>query len=404
MMNTRINPAWIQAVSETLEDVFARGYKADKALEHRFSTQKKYGRNDRAFIAESTYEIIRYWRLWHWLLEREPVFRKKELWEVFGVYWLSSGYELPDWSEFKDIRRTDFRERMQAAEALPEIRQSVNDELHQRAIQQLGQRWITELEAMNRPASLILRCNTLRNTLPELQQLLAAEGIKTRQSTFTPYALVCEQRWNVFGSKLFREGRFEVQDAGSQKIAEICGVKPGMTVIDACAGAGGKSLFLAAEMQNKGRIISMDTEAWKLEELKKRAARAGIHTIQTEVIKGLSGIKNKNERADVLLLDVPCSGSGVLKRNPDAKYRIGNTFINELKETQYHILSEYARMVKPGGVLVYATCSILPEENKAQTGRFLTENKNFKEDFQQTVYPSEQGYDGFYMSRMIRKV
>ncbi|MGQ3130611.1 MAG: RsmB/NOP family class I SAM-dependent RNA methyltransferase [Flavobacteriales bacterium] len=405
MMNTRINPAWIQAISEILEEVFAHGRKADKAMEQLFSANRKYGRNDRAFIAESAYEIIRYWRLWHYLLEREPGFRKKELWEVFGVYWLSAGNSLPDWSEFKDLQKKDFRGRMQEAEQKPEIRYSVGDELQQRALAQLDtERWNRELAAMNEPADLILRCNILKNSVAELQKKLAAEGIQTRQTPFTPYALICEHRWNVFSSPLFRAGCFEVQDAGSQKIAEICAVKPGMTVIDACAGAGGKSLFLAAEMQNKGRIISMDTEAWKLEELKKRAARAGIDTIQTEQIRGLAGIKNKENRADVLLLDVPCSGSGVLKRNPDAKYRITNSFVDELKLLQGYILKEYARMVKPGGALVYATCSLLPEENQQQTQAFLLENKNFEPVAEQTVYPSEQGFDGFYMSRMIRKV
>ena len=170
-----------------------------------------------------------------------------------------------------------------------------------------------------------------------------------------------------------------------------------MTVIDACSGAGGKSLHIAALMKNKGKIISMDVEERKLIELKKRAIRAGASIIETQLINSTTINKLKNT-ADRLLLDVPCSGLGVIRRNPDAKWKLNLDFINQIKKTQQEIISNYSQMLKPGGIMVYATCSILPSENQDQVEQFLSNNKNgfeFIED--RKVLPSE-GFDGFYMA------
>lgn len=400
MEDRRINPAWIQAISQILEMTFNDGKKADKAIEFTFSTQKKYGKNDRAFIAESSYEIIRYWRLWHYILGRDPLYDKKGLWEVFGVYWLAKGRSLPNWSEFRDLQKMPLTKKLEEAKQYPAILHSYGDELFQRASNQLGERWYDIAASMNTPASLILRVNTLKNSKEELIKLLAKEGIEVKENPAAPWALICKQRSNVFQTALFKEGRFEVQDAGSQLIAEYCEAEPGKYVIDACAGAGGKSLYLAAKMKNKGRIIAMDIEGYKLQELKRRAARAGVHNIQTELIEGQKTIKKHNNQADILLLDVPCSGSGVLKRNPDAKYKITNSFISELTEKQKFILQNYSQMLKNGGTLVYATCSVLPEENEEQVRNFINNNGAFTLIEDRTIYPNEMGFDGFYMARI----
>lgn len=400
MEDRRINPAWVQAISQILEMTFNDGKKADKAIEFTFSTQKKYGKNDRAFIAESSYEIIRYWRLWHYILGRNPLYDKKGLWEVFGVYWLAKGRSLPNWSEFRDLLKMPLTKKLEEAKQYPEIVHSYGDELFERASKQLGDKWFDIAASMNTPANLILRVNTLKNNKEELIKLLNKEGIEVKESLVAPWALICKQRSNVFQTSLFKEGRFEVQDAGSQLIAEYCEAEPGKYVIDACAGAGGKSLYLAAKMKNKGRIIAMDIEGYKLQELKRRATRAGVHNIQTELIEGQKTIKKHNNQADILLLDVPCSGSGVLKRNPDAKYKITNSFIYELTEKQKFILQNYSQMLKNGGTLVYATCSVLPEENEEQVRNFINNNGAFTLIEDRTIYPNEMGFDGFYMARI----
>jgi 16S rRNA (cytosine967-C5)-methyltransferase len=186
-------------------------------------------------------------------------------------------------------------------------------------------------------------------------------------------------------------------------IAPFLKVDPGMRVIDACAGAGGKTLHLAALMKNKGRIIAMDVEGWKLEELQKRARRAGVSNLETRVIESSKTVKRLENSADRLLLDVPCSGLGVLKRNPDAKWKLSPEFISEVKELQQHILEDYGTMLKKDGLMVYSTCSVLPSENEEQVEKFLEKTSgNFELVEQKHSWPSD-GFDGFYMALLRKK-
>jgi 16S rRNA (cytosine967-C5)-methyltransferase len=246
--------------------------------------------------------------------------------------------------------------------------------------------------------------NTLKVSRAELQsQLEEEENIHTEAPPDFPDALILEQRQNIFTRQQFKDGLFEVQDAGSQLIAPFLKVESGMRVIDACAGGGGKTLHLAALMKNKGRIIAMDTEAWKLDELKKRARRAGVGNIEPRVIESSKTIKRLENSADRLLLDVPCSGLGVIRRNPDAKWKLTPEFMERVKELQQHILVDYSTMLKPGGMMVYSTCSLLPSENEKQVEKFLSTHKeNFELLDQKWVSPSA-GFDGFYMALLKRK-
>jgi 16S rRNA (cytosine967-C5)-methyltransferase len=217
-----------------------------------------------------------------------------------------------------------------------------------------------------------------------------------------PDAIVLAERQNIFTSPAFKGGFFEVQDAGSQVISTFLRIAPGLRVIDACAGAGGKTLHLASLMRNKGRIVAMDTEQWKLDELQKRARRAGVSNIETRLIESGKTIKRLAGSADRLLLDVPCSGLGVLKRNPDAKWKLSVAFIEKIKELQQHILNDYCDMLKVGGLMVYSTCSILPSENELQVQQFLAaKNGAFQLLEEKHILPS-QGFDGFYMALMER--
>ena len=175
-----------------------------------------------------------------------------------------------------------------------------------------------------------------------------------------------------------------------------------MFVIDACAGAGGKTLHMAALMENKGRILSMDITKWKLDELKKRARRATASNVEPRLIEGSKTIKRLECKADRLLLDVPCSGLGVIKRNPDAKWKLDAGFIERTKELQQKILTDYSIMTKKGGQMVYSTCSILPSENRQQVDIFLKANKNFEFIKDKSILPSA-GFDGFYMA-LIKRV
>ena len=209
----------------------------------------------------------------------------------------------------------------------------------------------------------------------------------------------------MFTSKEFKSGLFEVQDINSQRVAHWLNLRPGMRVIDTCAGAGGKSLHMAALMENKGQIIALDIFQNKLDELKRRARRNGAHNIETRLIDSRKTIKKLHQSADAVLIDAPCTGIGVLKRNPDAKWKLSPEFLKEITQTQSEILRDYAAMVKPGGTLVYATCSILPQENQEQVKAFLKSEagQEYSLDAQETLLPSVTGYDGFFMARLKRK-
>ena len=215
-------------------------------------------------------------------------------------------------------------------------------------------------------------------------------------------AIEVDQRINLFNSQIFKDGWVEVQDYASQQVGSFVNPVPGERIIDACAGGGGKALHLAALMGNKGRIIALDVEASKLENLKKRTRRASAQIVEARWIDNNKVIKRLEGQADKLLLDVPCSGSGVIRRNPDAKYRITPDYVKNLVTVQQEILQNYSRMVKPGGDLVYVTCSLFPIENEGQIQTFLHSNPSFKFVEDKHLWPSEFGYDGFYMAKLRR--
>lgn len=373
------------AVVDALGEIFVNKKYADKVIEKVLKANPKWGARDRRFIAETTYDIVRWHRLFKELAEADEL----DFWKLLGVWCVWSRAELPEWDELKGINRARIEARYESLKSNRVLRESIPDWLDELGQTELGTAWDKELAALNEEAKVVLRVNTLKISRKELQQILDEEDIATNAPPEFPDALLLEQRQNIFTRQAFKDGLFEVQDAGSQLIAPYLQVKPGMRVIDACAGAGGKTLHLASLMQNKGRIIAMDTEEWKLEELKKRARRAGVGNIETRVIESSKTIKRLENSADRLLLDVPCSGLGVLKRNPDAKWKLNLDFINRVKELQQHILEDYSTMLKSGGLLVYATCSLFPFENENQVQQFLKSHSNFELLDQHVVRPSE---------------
>jgi len=367
-------------------------------LERLFKQNKQWGARDRKFVAETVYDVVRHYRLLSEISQSTTNF-----WFIISVYLVMKGVQLPDWQEFKHI---DERHILNTAQRLKKefaIFHSYPDDLNSLGELELGKEvWQEEAIAMNTAAEVVMRANTLKTSAVQLQTELRKEEIETQTLEEYPDAILLKKRANVFSWGSFKDGMFEIQDAGSQLIGYFTGVLPGQTVVDACAGAGGKSLHLAALMNNKGRIISMDVSAWKLEELEKRAKRASVSIIKTQIIESEKTIAALKEKADVLLLDVPCSGVGVLKRNPDAKWKFSNEVFNKTKQLQQTILNDYALMVKPGGTLVYSTCSIFPSENRNQVDLFLQKNINFELIKEKTVMPHE-GFDGFYMCKILKK-
>jgi len=388
----------IRGVHTALEAIFEQGHYADKVIERTLKSNPKWGAKDRSFIAETTYEMVRWWRLVNFL---SP---SKEPWDLFGTYWLMQGNELPPWEEFARLQPEKIKSKYEAITD-PGLLESIPEWLQTLGSQELGEKWEAEIHALNEEAEVVLRVNTLKTTRERLKNLLEADGIRSYLVKGYPDALVLEERQNVFRHLSFKEGLFEVQDASSQLVAAALLVEPGMRVIDACAGAGGKSLHLAALMGNKGKVISMDVEEWKLQQAKLRARRNGVSIFEPKLIEGSKTIKRLKESADRLLLDVPCSGLGVLRRNPDTKWKLSLESLEKVQKTQQELLQAYPSMLKKGGQLVYATCSILPSENEEQIKKFLESEagKDFELLEERKVFAQESGFDGFFIARLLKK-
>lgn len=394
----RLHRTTCVAVINSLQQIFIEKKYADKVIEKTLKLDSRWGARDRKFIAETTYDIVRWYRFFRAVSNAKG----DEFWVLLTVWCAAHDVQLPEWKEFDGINYKILQERVNQNHSVRKIQESIPDWLDEIGEKELGKRWDTELSALNIEAKVVLRVNTLRITLDGLKQRLQEHEVFTEIDIRYPDALILEERQNVFQFDEFKEGLFEVQDAGSQAISHFTQAKPGMRIVDACAGGGGKTLHLASLLEGKGRIIAMDTEEWKLDELKKRARRGGVQTVETRVIDSSKVIKRLEKSADLVLLDVPCSGIGVLRRNPDAKWKLSPEFVESVKIAQQDILSSYSTMVKPGGTMVYATCSILHSENEDQVKKFLDTNPPFELNEEKRIWPSE-GFDGFYMARLTRK-
>ena len=394
----RLHRNLVFTVIDSLNMIFNEQTYADKAVEFALKKDPRWGARDRKFVAETIYEIVRWKRLYSEIAEVKEHYTRDNIWKVFTVWAVLRGIKLPDWKYFENAPERRIKGKFDQVQKDRKIRESIPDWMDELCAKELGAQWDIEIAALNIQAPVVLRANTLRTSRMNLEKALNADEIETLVDEKYKDALILKERKNVFITDAFQSGLFEVQDASSQLVAEFLEVKPGMRIIDACAGAGGKTLHIAALMENKGQIIAMDIYDKKLKELKRRARRAGAHNIEPRWIESSKTIKKLKESADRVLIDAPCSGLGVLKRNPDAKWKLQPEFIENIKKTQAEILESYSKMVKKGGKLVYATCSILPSENQDQVAIFLKNNADYKLEKENIVLPSVSGFDGFYMA------
>ena len=388
----------VKAVIENLQEIFINRKYADKVVALSLRGNAKFGSRDRKFIASATYDIVRWWRLFFEDYQDNKTPSEGMLYKVFFTYLIWKDIAIPEWKEFEGLNADEIKERL-ANVADRKTEQSIPDWLDVLAEKELGEEvWAKEISAMNKEAELIIRSNSTKTTSEKLIAEFDKLELPTEKVAGYDHAIWVKKKQKISALPLYGDGLFEIQDLGSQLIAPFLEVKSGMRVIDACAGAGGKTLHLANLMQNKGKIVSMDITPKKLKELETRAKRNGVKIIETVVIKGKQTIADFEDSADRLLLDVPCSGLGVLKRNPDAKWKLSPSFINEIKETQEHILQTYTKMLKSGGLAVYATCSILPDENENQVKKFLKKNPDFSLVKEVRCSPTEPLSDGYYMA------
>jgi len=376
------------------------------SLKKLLKKNRNWGSRDRRLIGEAVLEIIRWKRKFSEMGKLDPKL-DRYYWNLLGVWILYKDIPLPDWENFSEINKKSINFKLKPKSKSRAINQSIPDWLDDLGIKSFGKTlWEKEIESLNETAPLVLRVNIFRTTTKKLQNIFKKKyAIESKKIPEYPYALFLDKHRKLDHLELFKKGWFEIQDANSQRVSVFAAPKPGMTVIDACAGAGGKTLHMANIMQNKGSIIALDPNNKKLEQLKIRIKRNGIRMVTIHNSKNEDCIKKYKSNTDLVLIDAPCSGLGVLRRNPAAKWNMNPTNIQELIHIQQEILQKQSIYVKRGGILVYSTCSIFPNENENQIKNFLTTSlgKSFYLEKEETFLTHQSKGDGFYMARLIKR-
>jgi len=376
--------------------IFKDNLYASKAIKFSLKANKNWDNEIRGFFSDNVYNITRYWKLLWYLIKKEPSFNDNDLAQLLNAYLFFIGEKVP--------KKEEIVKRLSSAKKIRAIKESIPDWLDKIGQKELGKKWNQVIRALNQKPNLIFRVNTLKITRDELIKILKNEGVYAEKIDNVTDALLIKNKTNFYLLESFKEGFYEVQDIASQMVSIFLSPAPGMLVIDACAGEGSKTLHIAALMKNRGRIIAMDLQDWRLKELKRRAKRSGAYNIETRQIISSKSYKRLKGKADRLLLDVPCSGLGTLRRNPDVKWKISLSDIERLKKIQKELLEKYCNLLKPSGRLVYSTCSVLPSEGEEQIKDFLMKQNNKFELIKEKRYWSDQDdADGFYMALIERK-
>jgi 16S rRNA (cytosine967-C5)-methyltransferase len=372
-----------------------------------FRARRFIGSGDRRAVSDRVWRVLRTWRRLTWWLGDRPTPRL-----------LVAASLLLDGSSYADVAAAFSGGRF-APSPLAPMEQAVLRRLEGRRLDHPSMAdavrlevpdWLlpyidaAELRALLDPAPLDLRVNLLKATRDEARAALAAEGLDAIPTPLSPWGLRLEGRRQVTTGPAFRTGLVEIQDEGSQLVAALVDARPGMRVADLCAGAGGKTLALAMTMQNRGQLVACDVSAARLDGAVRRLRRAGVHNVERHLLApGDKWIKRRAKSFDRVLVDAPCGGTGTWRRNPDARLRLTEADLAELLPKQARILDQAAFLVRTGGRLVYATCSLLSEENEAQVTAFLARHPSFTliGDFL-SLSPARHGTDGFFAAVLER--
>jgi 16S rRNA (cytosine967-C5)-methyltransferase len=417
------------AVLEVHGLVHDQGWLADRALERALRRDRGLWAAERRAVADAVYGITRWQGQLDALLGGRP-----GLAERYAAWLARFGGLAPDVA----AKRLAVPPARLAGLAAADARiAAVVDPVDRLSLEVSLPRWIAERfvaqlgldearalgRALDERAPLTARANLLAGDRDALRAALAREHVRAEPTRHSPWGLVLDGHENAFSLRAFREGGFEIQDEGSQLIALACGARPGQVVVDACAGAGGKSLALAAEMRNKGSLHALDVDAERLDEARRRARRAGVHNLRARAIaagvEADAQLQDLAGKADVVLVDAPCSGLGTLRRKPDARWRLTAEDPARFAGRQRELLRRFAALVRPGGRLVYATCSIGPTEND-EVADFAARELGLRPaliapllgeeraralgaaEARLTLLPHRHGTDGFFMASFER--
>lgn len=387
-------------IQNALNAIFLQGSYADKAVAQMLAEHKSWGSRDRKTATKIIYELVRHYLLYKTFLQTKGIndthadfLQGMVLATMAASEDLKNKVQLPqDWDFYQEIEQLSSAD-ISLKYSFPKWWTSkIEDIQHQRTA--------AILSALDQPAEVYIRCNTVgfseQETVQELSKEVELEKVDTSKSTYW-----VKGNNRLRQTILFKKGAFEFQDLGSQMIGHFCHAKPGQTLLDLCAGKGGKTLQLGNLMKNKGRIIASDIDPERLSQLNKRAKRAGLEIVEVLSPEALSP---ENLQADIVLVDAPCSGSGTTRRQPDLKFRLQESDILALLPVQAELLDKAFSLLRIGGTLVYATCSVFAEENQQQIEAFLQrqiqEGKNPELLEQKTLLPDEINTDGFFMAKL----
>lgn len=418
----RLTPALFGHAEALLAELFASTFPADSVVSRYFRQQPRLGQTERGFIAETVYAVLRHKRS---LSARcfEKVSSRRLL-----LAWLSCGQGMNRRELDALLSESEAKWLAQAKSVKPdELPPAVRLDLPDWLYETLSERFAAaELEmlasSLNQPAPLDLRVNPLKTGRNELLARLQADGLAATACPYSPLAIRLHEKPSLARHPLFLDGSFEVQDEGSQLLCFLLQPRRGEMVADFCAGAGGKTLLLGALMRSQGRLYAFDVAEKRLARLKPRLARSGLSNVHPVRIESENDIRIKRlaGKLDRVLVDAPCSGLGTLRRNPDLKWRQTPESVRELAGKQAAILHAAAALLKPGGRLVYATCSLLEAENEAVVAGFIATSPGFRllsagellekqgiaidpgPDAYLRLLPHRHGADGFFAAAMER--
>jgi 16S rRNA (cytosine967-C5)-methyltransferase len=406
----------------------APGRPADAVANDFFRERRFIGSGDRRAVSERAWRVLRARRrLTWWVPKATPrllvaASLLTETWSLAGVAESFSGGRFAaaglERNEYNALKRVEGHT-LEHPDMPDPVRFELPDWLWPHMLARFGARLAVEMAALSEPAPLDLRANLLKGTREDARAALAAEGWEARPTPLSPWGLRIDGRRPVTSGPAFQSGLVEIQDEGSQLIAALTGAQPGMRVLDWCAGAGGKTLAIAAMMGNRGQISACDVSAPRLEGAVRRLRRAGVNNVECHrVTPGDKWAKRREAAFDRVLVDAPCTGTGTWRRNPDARHRLTEQDLLELIRKQSSILDTARALVRPGGRLVYATCSLLQEENEEQVSAFLIRHPDFvlvplsrawpfegsaPEGEMLSLTPARHGTDGFFAAVLERR-
>lgn len=398
-------PARIASAIDLMLRINAAPIPMDNTIRDFMAQRRFIGSKDRTAIVERVYRIMREHARIGWWLEQgkmrdtarnrvltDLVLNERPTEEEFGIIFCGGKYEAESLNQL-EIDYIEFLDGKQLNDpAMPvAVRCECPDWAAEKLQPLFGDAFEENMAVMIDPAPLDLRVNTVKGTVDEAMESLQKDHVRVARTLYSPIALRATGKPFMSDSKAFRNGLVEIQDEGSQLIGLITGVKPGMRVLDFCAGGGGKTLVLAAMMNNKGNIVATDNNTRRLEKGKPRFKKAGVHNVELRSLEEEANrkwLRRQKGTMDVVLVDAPCSSSGTWRRNPDLRWNWYGPNLEEIIQMQTDILDKVADKVKAGGRLVYATCSLFREENEDQVAAFLTRHPDYK------VLPLSEAWEG----------